>query len=113
MRASPARRQSGPPGESKPIFLGTGFASLCLVFVLRYLHAARNSQALLLSAGELHETKTVAWFWSGACVIGLLSVLFAVLLPAAWLPFTGFVYMLLAAWGPAVGIHRGRRKPAD
>ena len=93
------------------VFLGLAFGVMCLVFVFLYLHASRRRAQLLLRADELFETHTIAIIWAGAAVIGFLSAGTAMALPEEWTPFAGFVYMLLAVWGPFIGIRRGRRLP--
>ena len=93
------------------VFLGIGFSTLCVVFVLMYRYAARRAQYLLLSPAELYETNTIAMFWAGAAVIGVLVASAAVLLAPPWTSYAGFVFTLLAAWGPWIGITRSRKKP--
>jgi uncharacterized membrane protein len=95
------------------VLLGIGFSAICGVFVLMYSYAARQRSFLLLSAAELHETRTIAQFWAGALVVGLLVALAAVRLPPPWTPIAGFVFCLLAVWGPFIGITRNRSKPQE
>jgi uncharacterized membrane protein len=82
------------------VFLGSGWVVLCCVYVLMYRYAARLREPLRLNEAELFETHTLAGLWAGAAVIGILAISLALLLPAAWSPFTGFTYLLLAAWFP-------------
>lgn len=81
------------------IFLGVGFAAICLTFVLLYRYSARRRKPLRLDQSELFETHTVADIWGGFAVIALLSALVAIVLPPPWIPFAGFVYMLIGPWG--------------
>jgi len=92
------------------VFMGTGFAAMCGVFVLLYQHSARRGMQLRLSETESYETRTIAGIWAGFAFIALLSAAIAVVLPPPWIPFSGFVYMLFAAWGPWYPRYRERRR---
>ena len=94
------------------IFLGVGFAALCMVFVLLHLYAARRRDELRLSPAELFSTRTAAGIWAGSAFVGMASVAAAVTLPPAWVPFAGFVYFLIGAWIPLFSSWRQKRKPA-
>ncbi|MFC1696631.1 TMEM175 family protein [Pseudomonadota bacterium] len=89
------------------IFLGIGFVSMCLVFVLMYRYAGSLKKALLLNDFESYETKTLEYMWLGAAGIGVLCIVLALLLPRPLVPFSGFAFALLGAWFPLI---RSRRK---
>lgn len=93
------------------IFLGIGFTALSLVFALMYRYAARLREPLLLSERELYRTCTVQYLWAGASMTGVLCVVLALVLPEAWVPFSGFAFSLLAAWFPLGGWWRGKKAP--
>ncbi|NND44198.1 MAG: DUF1211 domain-containing protein [Xanthomonadales bacterium] len=96
------------------IFLGVGFAAICLTFVFFYRYAARMHGPLRLNESELYDTRTIADIWGGFAVIALLSALVAIILPPPWIPFSGFVYMLIwpwAAWWPRQR-EKARTEPA-
>jgi hypothetical protein len=95
------------------VFLGIGFVSLCLVFVLMYRYAARLSSELLLSPAELHETGTVVRLWFGSGVIGGICVALALSLPEPHVPMSGFAFFLLAAWFPLVRTRRWKSRPPE
>jgi hypothetical protein len=94
------------------VFLGLGFVALCAVFVMLNGYAARRRSELRLSAGELYSTRTAAGVWAGSALIGLLSVLIALIVPPPWVPYSGFVYLLLGLWIPLFARGRANRKKA-
>jgi hypothetical protein len=93
------------------IFLGIGFIALSLVFVQMYRYAIRLKDELLLSEFEVFVSRTLTLMWSGAAVIGLISVVLAIILPTHLVPFSGFAFMLLWPWFPLVRARRGRTAP--
>lgn len=93
------------------VFLGLGFAAVCGLFVGMYRWARYRADLLRLSSIERWETATYGQWWLGAALIGLLSAVLAVLLPQQLVPFSGFAYALMGAWGPWLAIRRDRRKP--
>lgn len=94
------------------VFLGIGFVALSLLLVLMYRYAASLKTELRLSDAEYYETKTVEYMWQGAAVVGLLSIVLALLLQEESVPFSGFAFSLLAAWFPLVRGRRRKRSPA-
>lgn len=92
------------------VFLGLGFAALCTVFLLLNLYAARRQSELRLSSGELYSTRTAAGTWAGSASIGLLSGFAALTVPPSWLPFCGFLYLLLGLWIPLFARWRAKQK---
>ena len=90
------------------IFLGVGFVAVCLVFVLMYRYAASLEQELRLDVTELKDTHMVQWLWFGAAVIGVLSIVCALVLPEPYIPFSGFVFVLLGPWFSLMRARRAR-----
>jgi hypothetical protein len=94
------------------VFLGCGFVAFCVVFLLMYQHALLRRNDLLLNEFEIYQTETSALIWSGSAVIGVFSIVLALLLPPQWLPFAGFGYALLGAWIPLAVMYRGGSQPS-
>ncbi len=82
------------------VFLGAGFVALSLVFVLMYQYAIRLKAKLLLNDYEVFESGSLVIQWYGAAVCGGLCIVLALLLPQAWVPFSGFAFSLLGFWFP-------------
>lgn len=91
------------------VFMGLGFATLCLIYYSFYAWARRRADLLRLSAAERYLTQTVEFVWLGAALIGLLAVTLALVLPQRAVPFSGFAYALLGAWVPLIHSLRARR----
>lgn len=90
------------------VFLGVGFTLLCLVFLLMYWHALRCADQLLLNETERFDTRTLCVLWLGFMGVGLIAIVLAVLTPPEQVPWTGFTYMLMTAWGIGIGFARNR-----
>jgi len=93
------------------VFLGIGFVTLCLVFVLMYHYAASLKEELRLNDFELNETRTVKHLWMGAAGIGVISIILAMTLPGPLVPFSSFAFFLLAAWFPFMRSRRLKTNP--
>lgn len=96
------------------VFLGSGFTTLCVVFVTLYRYAIRRRSELRLNEFEIHESATFALTWAGSAAIGVLSIVLALTLPDRLLPFAGFAYVLVGGWVPAcIGLrhHQQPREP--
>jgi len=91
------------------VFLGIGFVSLCLVFVLMYRYAGSLKKELLLNDMESYETKTLQYLWLGAAGVGVICIVLALSLPRPWVPFSGFAFALLGAWFPFIHSRRKYR----
>jgi len=68
-------------------------------------------QELRLSAGEMHETRTVQYMWLGAAGIGALTAISALVMPLPYVPYSGFVFFLLGPWFPFVRFLRMKSRP--
>lgn len=95
------------------VFLGLGFFSLCMVFVLMYRYADRLKDELRLSELELYDTRTVMVLWTGSGIIGLISVAFSLTLPERFVPMSGFAFALLGIWFPLVRSRRWNSRPSN
>lgn len=80
------------------VFMGAGFAALCLSLVLMYRYALRCIDALLLNSLEQARTRHVIRIWTGCTVIGLLVVVAALLIPTPYVHFSGFLLFLIGVW---------------
>jgi hypothetical protein len=87
---------------------GIGFIALNGLVAWLYLHAWRQRQKLAMSKAEAFDccAEAVAWLVVGS--FGLLSIALAWTLPDRKLAWAAWVYMLLAAAGPAIGITQAR-----
>jgi hypothetical protein len=92
------------------LFMGVGFAMLCLLFTLMYAWARRRADDLLLSDQERFETATLGGIWLGSGVIGLVSVVLAVTMPEGVGGFAGVGFSVRWAWLRWVSGLRARRK---
>jgi len=92
-------------------FLGIGFFSLSLIFVLMHRYAASLKNELLLNQYELYETKTIELLWIAAACTGLLVVVVAIFMPTSIIQFSGFAFMPLAVLLPWIRIRRNRSAP--
>lgn len=95
------------------VFLGSGFVTLCIVFVLLYRYAIRRRNELRLNEFERHESATFAMAWGGCAIIGVLSITLALTLPDRWLPYAGFAYFLIGVWVPLCTGIRARLQPKE
>lgn len=93
------------------IFLGVGFVALSLVFVLMYRYAVSLKRELMLNHAEVYDARTIQLLWIGAAVIGALSITLALLLPEPYVPYSGFVFVLLGPWFPMMRARRMRTRP--
>jgi hypothetical protein len=93
------------------VFLGTGFFSLSLIFVLMHRYAASLKNELLLNEFELYETKTIELLWLAAASTGVLVVLAAFIIPMPLTPFTGFAFLPLGFLLRLIRSRRNRSAP--
>jgi uncharacterized membrane protein len=83
--------------EAPTLFLiyGIGYAITNLLFYLMYSVAIKNRDKLGLKAIEVFEARTVGKIYLICCFIGLISILLAYTLPARFISFSGFFYMII------------------
>jgi hypothetical protein len=87
---------------------GVGFIALNALVAGLYLRAWSQRRRLEMSAAESFDcgAESVAWLIVGS--FGLLSIVLAWTLPEDRLAIASWVYMLLIAAGPAIGITQAR-----
>ena len=91
------------------IIYGLGYALLMLMFVFLYYHAYGLADQLLLNKREKIKTMgNIISFLVQACS-GLISAVFAWIMPTSIGIFAGFVYMLLPIVMPFVGIYYSKK----
>ena len=92
------------------IIYGIGFTLIYLLFFCMYLHALRKKEELELTPLEIFDTKTSLYSNIVLLVIGIISVIVAMILPTKIAGLAGFVYTLI---GPVFSIfhsYRGSKK---
>ncbi len=94
------------------VFIGIGFATLCLVFKLLYARARRRADELRLSGAERYRARTVEILWLGCALLGLPAIAAALAAPDGLVPFSGFVYALIGIWIPWFSRRRDRYQQA-
>ena len=93
------------------VFFGIGFIALCMIYILMYRHAIARKDYLQLNVLELYDSQTRIYAWMGSAVIGLISILLALILQNQWIPFAGFAYSFLGVWLPRIHTRRGKNRP--
>jgi hypothetical protein len=91
------------------VVYGIGVALLAGLLALLYRRSQAVADTMKLNEEERLRTRLDLMVWSIHSSVGLLSALFAWLLPERIGVYGGFVYFLLPATVPFVGIHFGRR----
>jgi len=91
------------------VIYGVGFAAISTVIGLLYGHAARNVDALRLNELERLATRSEVMGWRIMTATGVLSALFALLVPGDFKAFAGFVYFLLPVAMPINAIYFDKR----
>jgi uncharacterized membrane protein len=101
-------------GELAALFIvyGIGFFTISVVIVLLYLRALKVADLLRLDEVEVLRTKEEVEAWSIMCGAGILSALFAWLVPGHFKVFAGFVYFVLPVAMPWVAIRYQKRAEA-
>lgn len=94
------------------VFLGVGFALLCLLFLWMNAYAVRRGAELRLDRVERYHLATTQRVWAGSACTGLLSIALALALPDRWVPLAGFGYAPLGVVLPLIEWLRGRNAPS-
>ncbi len=92
------------------VIYDTGYISIYFLFSFMYMHALKKRDELHLTNSEIFDTKTKIYKNAILIVIGLLSVIIALLLEPRRAGLAGFAYFLI---GPAFSIffrYRGKRR---
>lgn len=108
--ALPATFTFRTPAELRGLFIiyGLGFSAQSALLLMLHVHTLRVRQ-LKLDAGERLRTRHKAEAWSVMCATGLISALWAGLMPAGIAPFAGFVYMTLSVIMPIQAVKHERQ----
>ncbi|MEO6521150.1 MAG: TMEM175 family protein [Mucilaginibacter sp.] len=91
------------------IIYGAGYVAIYLLFFLMYKNAERHATELEFTAKELFETQTTTYVNLMSMIIGCISILLAIILPASISGIAGFIYFLI---GPTYGFwyaYRGKK----
>jgi uncharacterized membrane protein len=112
----PVAAQRITPDEVPSLMLvyGVGYCAVALLFALLYLHAYREREILALDAREEFETRWSIYTFVIQLVVGLLSVLLTIAVPAHC-EIAGWIYGLLLPALTAHGVlrRRGRAQFAE
>ncbi|HRI20243.1 MAG TPA: TMEM175 family protein [Panacibacter sp.] len=100
------------PADSSTLMLvyGAGFVFIYLLFLFMYAHALKKKESLELTSIEAFETRTKIFSNLIFVIIGLSSVITALLLPANISGLAGFIYFTI---GPAISFfysYRARKR---
>ena len=76
-------------------FYSIGFFAMSLIISELYRAALHNSTSLALNQFERRITKVGMQAWAVAASVGALVVLLMIVLPDAWVPYSGNVYFVL------------------
>jgi uncharacterized membrane protein len=103
----------GGPGDASEartllIVYGSGFAAVFLVLALLYLYAWSKGAALALSPLELGRTRRSLLNHAAMVVIGLLSILLALILPLNRVGLAGNFYFIIPVYFTIAGMVFGR-----
>lgn len=88
---------------------GVGFFVLTGVLAFLFFRALCSAKELMLSEEEILITKSGVGAWLWQSLIGLVSALLAIVLPADLGTLSGFVYFLIPVAVMLNGMHFGRR----
>lgn len=88
------------------IVYGLGYLLIYLLFSFMYMHALKKSSELELTPGETFETKTKLYKSFILILIGLASIIVAMVVPAENAGLAGLTYILI---GPALSIFYSKR----
>lgn len=88
------------------IIYSTGYVSIYLVFSFMYIHALKKTNELELTPIEIFDTKTKLYKNYILILVGILSIIVAISLPASNAGVAGFLYILI---GPLLSIFYRRR----
>jgi len=89
---------------------GLGFAAIFGLYTALYHHAYRKRDELELNLVEQHDTVTHVLMFGANVAIGVVSVILANVLPAAFVGIAGFIYFLVGVAAGTIGSMRGSRR---
>jgi uncharacterized membrane protein len=98
--------------EARTLFIvyGSGFAAMSLVLTLLYQHAWNKRGALGLNGVELGRTRRSLVDNAAMVVVGLLSILLAVILPLNLVGLAGYFYFVIPIYFAVAGRFFARRE---
>lgn len=96
------------PGDLPKLMIiyGIGYLLIYLLFSFMYLHALKKSSELELTPGEVFETKTKLYKSFILILIGIASIIVAIIAPAENAGLAGLTYILI---GPALSVFYTKR----
>jgi len=86
---------------------GAGYILIYVLFLFMYMHALRKSQQLQLTPLEIFDTKTALYAKFVLIIIGLASVVAALILPLRLAGLSGIIYVFI---GPSYTIYYALRR---
>ncbi|WP_223787766.1 DUF1211 domain-containing protein [Marinicella meishanensis] len=96
--------------ELKQLFyyFSIGFACISLIFMALYQHAKKMATQLRLSPQEIYQSETAIVVNQAMAAVCLANMVLVYFTQGHWVPFTGFVYMLI--WPLVARIERRRHR---
>ena len=88
------------------IVYGAGYLLIYCLFALMYMHALKKSSELELNRSEIFETKTKLYKSFILILIGIASIIVAIIAPAENAGLAGLTYILI---GPALSVFYTKR----
>jgi uncharacterized membrane protein len=100
------------PSEARTLLIvySSGFAAVFLALALLYLHAWNKRAALALNPLELGRTRHSLLDQTAMVVVGLVSILLAVILPLNKVGLAGYFYFIIPVYFTVAGTVFGRRE---
>lgn len=98
--------------EARTLFIiyGGGYAAIFLVFALLYLHAWRRRDELALNPLERLKTRHSLIDNIAMVIVGLVSVLLALILPLRWVGLAGYFYFIIGVYFTLAGSILGKKE---
>ena len=89
---------------------GTGYILIYVLFFFMYVHALRKKDELELTDSEIFDTKSSLYAKLVLIIIGLLSVIVAMILPQNYAGLSGLIYILIGPSFTFFYAYRRRQK---
>ncbi len=97
-------------GRTLMLIYGAGYAAVCLVFVLLYLHALRKRADLALDPIELLRTKQGLADNLAMMMVGLGSMAIALIVPLNMVGLAGYFYFIIGVYYTVSGMVSAKRE---
>lgn len=91
------------------VLYGVGFFVICGTLALHFRHALTRRKILELSQIEIIKTKGEIAHWSVAAITGIISALFAIVMPENIAVYAAFAYSTMAFTMPLIAIWYGKK----